>query len=340
MTEIIIGAGASGLACAIRLKQNMPNDEVILLERLDTLGKKILATGNGRCNLSNEHAKHYKEVINFFNNIGLKTKIITDCTVKSVDRDLIVSTDCGMFYADSVIIAAGGMAQSSLGSNGSGYEILKNLGHRITPLSPALVQLVSSSKYPRQLKGQRVKGNMKILLDGECVKQEYGEILFTDYGLSGIVSMNLSEAVSKNFECKTPKKCHAVIDLANDFSEDELLEHINKFGSLEGILGEKVSSLLEKQANGDKKKICKYAKNWQLIITGTKGYNFAQITSGGADLTEFNNFESKLIENLYACGEILDRQFECGGYNLNFAFYSGISVADEIKKKRANNDKN
>ena len=74
MTEIIIGAGASGLACAIRLKQNMPNDEVILLERLDTLGKKILATGNGRCNLSNEHAKHYKEVINFFNNIGLKTK--------------------------------------------------------------------------------------------------------------------------------------------------------------------------------------------------------------------------------------------------------------------------
>lgn len=77
-----------------------------------------------------------------------------------------------------------------------------------------------------------------------------------------------------------------------------------------------------------------------MIITGTKGYNFAQITSGGADLTEFNNFESKLIENLYACGEILDRQFECGGYNLNFAFYSGISVADEINKKRTNNDKN
>ena len=84
--------------------------------------------------------------------IRLGVQIITDCTVKSVDRDLIVSTDCGMFYADSVIIAAGGMAQSSLGSNGSGYEILKNLGHRITPLSPALVQLVSSSKYPRQLK--------------------------------------------------------------------------------------------------------------------------------------------------------------------------------------------
>lgn len=371
MTEIIIGAGASGLACAIRLKQNMPSDEVILLERLDTVGKKILATGNGRCNLSNEHAENYKEVINFFNNIGLKTRsdsegriypysnqattvrdmlekecirlgvqIITDCTVKSVDKDLIVSSDCGMFYGASVIIAAGGKAQSSLGSNGSGYEILKNLGHKITPLSPALVQLTSSSKYPRQLKGQRVKGNMKILLDGECVKKEYGEILFTDYGLSGIVSMNLSEVVSRNFESESPKKCHAVIDLASDFSENELLEHISKFGSLEGIVGEKISSLLEKQANGDREKICKYAKNWQLIITGTKGYNFAQITSGGADLKQFNNFESVLIKNLYACGEVLDRQFECGGYNLNFAFYSGIKVADEITKKRNKNDKN
>ena len=101
---------------------------------------------------------------------------------------------------------------------------------------------------------------MKILLDGECAAQDFGEILFTDYGLSGIVTMNLSETVSKNFEKDKPKKCHAVIDLASDFSENELLEHINRYGSLEGILGEKISSLLEKQANGDKEKICKYAK--------------------------------------------------------------------------------
>lgn len=370
MTDIIIGAGAGGLACAIRLKQNIPSDEVILLERLDIAGKKILATGNGRCNLSNEHAEHYKDVIEFFDNIGLKTRsdeegriypysnqaatvrdilqkeceklgvqIITDCTVKSVDKDLIISTDCGMFYGDNVIVATGGKAQSALGSNGSGYDILKRLGHNITPLSPALVQLTSSSKYPRQLKGQRVKGNMKILLDGECVKQDKGEILFTDYGLSGIVTMNLSEVVGKNFESEKPKKCHAIIDLASDFDEEELLRHINKFGSLEGILGNKISTLLEKQADGDKEKICKYAKNWQLIITGTKGYNFAQITSGGADTDQFNNFESVFVKNLYACGEVLDRQFECGGFNLNFAFYSGICVADEISKRRTENDK-
>ena len=84
----------------------------------------------------------------------------------------------------------------------------------------------------------------------------------------------------------------------------------------------------------------KYAKNWQLIITGTKGYNFAQITCGGADTKEFRNFESVKVENLYACGEVLDKQFKCGGYNLNFAFWSGICVADSILKKRKQNDKN
>ena len=267
-------------------------------------------------------------------------QIVSECTVNNVDKDLIVSTDCGIYYGDNVIVATGGKAQSSLGSNGSGYNILKSLGHKITKLSPALVQLTSSSKYPRQLKGQRVKGNMKVLLDGECAAQDFGEILFTDYGLSGIVTMNLSETVSKNFEKDKPKKCHAVIDLASDFSENELLEHINRYGSLEGILGEKISSLLEKQANGDKEKICKYAKNWQLIITGTKGYNFAQITCGGADTKEFRNFESVKVENLYACGEVLDKQFKCGGYNLNFAFWSGICVADSILKKRKQNDKN
>ena len=369
MTTVIIGAGASGLVCAIRLKQNNKNDDVVLLERLDALGKKILATGNGRCNLSNENAEHYKEVIAFFESIGLKTrtdeegriypysnqattvkglleeecsrlgiKTVKECEVKSIAKDLTVLTNKGKIKADNVVVATGGKAQSSLGSNGSGYDLLKNLGHTITPLSPALVQLTSPSKYPRQLKGQRVKGNMKILLDGEAIKEEWGEILFTDYGLSGIVCMNLSEIVSRNFESKEPKKCVAVVDLASDFSEKELKEHIEKFKNLDGVLGYKVSAILSKMAGGDKEKEAHCAKNFQLIINGTKGYNFAQITSGGAELNEFENFKSKLIKNLYACGEVLDKQFECGGYNLNFAFYSGIKVADNINRRGQNND--
>lgn len=361
MTTIIVGAGASGIACAIRIKQNNPNVNVIIIERLATIGKKLLATGNGRCNLSNEASPYKEEVVSFFNKIGLVERaddegriypyssqattvleiledeckrlgveIITDCTVTGIDEDLCVTTDCGMYMADSIVIATGGMAQKALGSNGSGYELLKGIGHSITPLYPALVQLTSSSKYPRLIKGHRTKCNMKILLDGEIQAEEYGEVLFTDYGLSGIVTMNLSSVVSKNFCEKNPKKCHAVLDLAPDLSLNDISAHLKSFGSLKGILGSKLANAIEKHADGDKEKMAKYVKSWRLIITGTKGYDFAQITGGGADTSEFDNFESKKVKGVYACGEVLDEQFECGGFNLSFAFYSGIKVADKI----------
>jgi hypothetical protein len=361
MTTIIIGAGASGLACAIRLKQNKPECDVILLERLSTVGKKILATGNGRCNLSNSNAYGSERVIDFFNSLGLVTRsddegriypysnqattvvdvlakecarlnveVITDCTVESIDKDLCITTDKGIFMADNVVIACGGMAQKSLGSNGSGYKLLKALGHTITPLSPALVQLTSSSKYPRALKGHRVKCNMSILLDNEVVESEYGEVLFADYGLSGIVAMDLSHIVSKNFASANPKKCHAVLDLIPDMSENEINDYLTKYKSLNGILGSRLAEIIEKQAENDIYKMSRYSKAWKLIITGTKGYDFAQITSGGASLDEFDNYKSKLVDGLYVCGEILDKQFKCGGYNLNHAFLSGIEVADKI----------
>lgn len=361
MTTIIIGAGASGLACAIRLKQNIPDSEVIVLERLDKPGKKILATGNGRCNLTNTNAENSDAVLSFFNDLGLVTKaddegrvypysnqastvldtlldacaslgieIITDCTVENIDSDLSISTSQGIFMADNVVIATGGTAQKNLGSNGSGLELLKSLGHTINPPYPALVQLTSSSKYPRALKGQRVKCNMSILLDDKTATSEYGEVLFADYGLSGIVTMNLSHIVSKNFALNNPKKCHAVLDLIPDMSEADLTDYINKYKSLKGILGSQLSSIISAQANGDLDKMVKYAKSWKLIITGTKGFDFAQISGGGADCNEFCNYQSRLVNNIYACGEVLDRQFMCGGYNLNHAWYSGIKVADNI----------
>lgn len=361
MTTIIIGAGASGLACAIRLKQNNPKVNVAILERMSQPGKKILATGNGRCNLSNTNAEHCNEVIDFFNSLGLVTRtdsegriypysnqssnvvhlltdkcaelgieIVTDCTVKKITKDFCITTEKGIFSADNAVIAAGGMAQKNLGSDGSGYELIKSLGHSITPLSPALVQLTSSSKYPKRLKGHRVKCNMSIQLEGKTIDSEYGEVLFTDYGLSGIVTMNLSDIVSKNFAQKAPHKCHAVLDLIPDMTEDKILNYLNEFGNLNGILGNELSLIIEKQADGDIARTVKLAKNWKLIITGTKGFDFAQITSGGVRLDEFNEFQSKIVDGLYACGEILDRQFMCGGFNLNFAWYSGIKTADKI----------
>lgn len=361
MTTIIVGAGASGLACAIRLKQNMPDCMVTILERMPQAGKKILATGNGRCNLSNTSAEGCSEVIDFFTSIGLVTKteeegriypysnqastvlnilltncrllgikIITDCTVKEIDENLRIKTDKGIFNADNIVIAAGGMTQKNLGSNGSGYKLLSSLGHNIAPLYPALVQLTSSSKYPRILKGHRAKCNMAIQLDGITVSEDFGEVLFTDYGLSGIVTMNLSKTVSENFAKENPKKCHVVLDLIPDMSIDEIKEYLSAFHNLKGIIGDDLSDIIEKQAEGDISKTAIYCKNWKLIITGTKGFDFAQITGGGAELNQFNEYQSKLIKGLFACGEVLDKQFECGGYNLNFAWYSGIKTADKI----------
>lgn len=366
MTTTIIGAGASGLACAVKLKMIKPSETVIILERMLSAGKKILATGNGRCNLTNKKAENYNEVCEFYNSIGLKLKtendriypyslkaetvlntltdaceqlgieIITDCEVTKISSDLTIHSTKGHFKADNIVIAAGGMAQKNLGSNGSGYKILKALGHSVTPLCPALVQLTSNSKYPRAIKGTRAKCNIAIELNGNIIDSEYGEVLFTDYGLSGIAVMNLSHIVSENFSKKAPEKCNAIIDLTPEFSENDLKQHIEKFGSLKGILGSALNNIIIKQSGGDMSRIPAIVKNWKLIITGTKDFDFAQITKGGIPLCEVDNFQSRIIPNLYICGEILNRQFKCGGFNLDFACHSGITTAKEIAK----NDKN
>ena len=370
MTTIIIGAGASGLATAIALKQSVPDEKIIILERLSSPGKKLLATGNGRCNLTNKYADGFERTKRFFERIGLMLReeeqgriypyslkaqtvldallevcgkldidIVTDCEVTEIGKDLTVNSSKGIFMADSVIAAAGGKAQKNLGSNGSGYALLKKLGHSVTALSPALVQLTSSSKYPRAIKGTRTRCNIKIELDGEIKAEEYGEILFTDYGLSGIAAMDLSHIVSENFAETNSKKCVAVLDLAPEISEAELQAHIEKFGHLRGIFGSALSDIILKQSQGNAETAARIAKSWRLIITGTKDFDFAQITRGGIPLSEVNGFESEYVKNLYICGELLDKQFPCGGYNLDFAWTSGIAAAEKIAEKRNDTNK-
>lgn len=364
METIIIGAGASGLACAIRLKQLKNNETVTILERLSEPGRKILATGNGRCNITNKNAINCVETVNFFDSIGLKLRmednrlypyslkaetvleilldtckklkieIITDCEVTRIERDLTIRTSRGTYTADRVVVCTGGMAQKNLGSNGSGFRLLSKLGHTISPLSPALVQLTSNSKYPRMIKGTRTRCNVKINLNNKIAGSEIGEILFTDYGFSGIAVMNLSHIVAKNFLLKEPKNCTMSIDLAPDFTLNELKEHMKKHGTLKGILGTTINDIITKQAINDTDKIPVIAKNWKHIITGTKGYDFAQVTLGGIPADEIKNFQSKIVPGLYICGELIDEQLPCGGYNLDFAWHSGIKAAKEIAKTK------
>jgi hypothetical protein len=368
MYVTIIGAGASGIACAIKIKQNNPKAKVTVLEHLDEPCKKIYATGNGRCNMTNISADGYNITKEFFTSLGLLTrvdsagrvypysnqastvvdillsacnkygiKIVTSCNIRRVEKigyTFNVFSDKGVYSSDILVLATGGKSQTALGSDGSGYQLAQAFGHTISELSPALVQLNSSSKHCRALKGLRTKCNVKIEINGNIVDEEYGELLFTDYGLSGIVIMDLSKNISDNRIENNQDKCIAIIDFVPDMTADELLNHIKQFGSLKGILPAKLCEILSQQAKGSDELIARYAKSWRLIITGTKGYNHAQITNGGVNKKEIkSNNESALTENLYLIGELTDNQFKCGGFNLDYAFSSGITTANDITNK-------
>lgn len=377
MKAVIIGGGASGIATAVRIKQNNPNLDVTVLEHLDDILKKIHATGNGRCNIANKNAEHYNEVLEFLNSVGIVLRedecgrmypyslqastvvevlknqcdelginIVTECEINRVEHfgdGFYVYTNKGVFDCVTLVLATGGKAQKALGSDGSGYNYAKALGHSITELSPALVQLKSSNKNCRSLKGTRTKCLVKIETDGEILGEEYGELLFTDYGLSGIVVMNLSTLINDKRLQSGQDKTVAIIDFVPEMSEEQLVAHCEKFHSFDGILPLKLATIIEKQSGGDIQRAARCIKNQRIIITGTKGYEFAQITKGGvpnSELTDEN--ESTLVPFLYIVGELTDNQFECGGFNLTYALYSGLNAANSITKRLTlnNYDKN
>lgn len=373
MDIIIVGAGAGGLACAIQIKKEYPDAAVTVLEHLEEPCKKLHATGNGRCNLTNKEAEGYATTKAFFESLGLVLRedgegrmypyanqavsvvntllaacahygvsIVTECNVykaeKSGDHFNVYTTNGGK-TCDILVLATGGKAQKGLGSDGSGYALAQGFGHTVTPLSPALVQLTSSSKHCRALKGVRCKCRLSLEINGDLTASDDGELLFTDYGLSGIVTMNLSRYVSDERLQRGKDKCVAVVDFVPELSEEQLAAHQERFGTLEGILPAKLCRILEKQAGGDNARIAQYAKHWRLIITGTKGYTFAQITAGGVAADELDaHFASALCDGLYIIGELTDHQFACGGFNLDFAFSGGVLAANAIVERIKSTD--
>ncbi len=384
---LIIGGGASGLMAAVAAENE--NCSVCIAEREKRVGRKILATGNGRCNMTNMgaseknyHGRHPEfvrgavkrfwvgETLELFKEMGILYKeeqngkvypysdtassvldvlrrrversgaeIICGFDVKSVRKKgegfEVYSYDNRRISCDRVIVAAGGKASPTLGSNGSGFELLKSLGHKITPLSPSLVQIRTETENVKKLKGIKLNGCLKI---GN--NYESGEILFTDYGLSGPPVFSLS-SVMKGAE-------FAELDIMPEYGYDEVLSMLYERCaylydvSLEefftGMLNKRVgqtllksvgiaplsrpaSSLSEKEI----KRIASAVKCWRFKIEGTMSWNNAQVTRGGADTTQFDpaSMRSRLVDGLYACGEVLDIDGDCGGYNLQWAWSSG-----------------
>ncbi len=382
---LILGGGASGLCAAIAAKRARPAASVLLLEQLPRVGKKILATGNGRCNLGNLNAAEHpytnkafangvfeqldtQALLAFFRSLGLYTRadgegrlyplsntaasvldaLRLECARRGVETlcetraETVKKTNGGYsvngrFAAEKLIVCCGGCAAPAQGSDGSGFALLRSLGHEITPLRPSLVQLTTDTRLIRALKGVRAAARLTLSTGGEAA----GEVLFTDYGLSGIAAMDLSRFVIPN------RPAAVTLDFLPDFSAEELAQIIAALcqndptlpaeNLLTGFVPKALGLAVLKAALGavpqsvalsanEIKRIAAALKGFTLPLTGTKGFAQAQVTAGGANVKQFDRFtlESSLCPGLYACGEVLDVDGGCGGFNLEWAFLSGL----------------
>lgn len=409
----VIGGGASGLACAIEIMHTVKNRDdvkITVLEKLPRVGKKILVTGNGRCNLTNMNSatsgfrgdtdfayavlNEYtpESNIKFFNEMGLYTRVEDEGRVYPLSNQASSVLDALRFECerlgieivcdynvvhvksvfngavqkivvnnkdrfDFVVVAAGGKAAKVHGTDGDSYDLLKMTGHKITPIAPALVSL-NCDNFTKALKGVRSICRMDLVIDNEKVLENYGEVQFTDYGLSGIPIMQLSRFVSMS----PSNDIYINLDVTPDFTLDEISNYLfdrREFGTglcenvLIGVMNKQLCITLLKECgiapNGKISelsddeiiKLSKLCKCWIIKIKTARGFDFAQVTAGGADCSQFNSktMESVLIENLFCCGEALNIDGDCGGYNLQWAWSSGRTAGHTIGE-RINNAQN
>lgn len=278
--------------------------------------------------------------------------------VKAIEKKnnifYITAKDGNTVTANTVIIACGGKAHPHL-SSGEGYSLLSAFGHKLTNLLPSLVQLKWDKKpYLKQLKGIRLENAaVKAISNNGIIKQSYGDVIFTDYGISGLAVFEVSGTAVKEIEKNA--NVEIVIDIFAHISENALIDILNE---RKNILGGRaaehfLTGFIHKQyakaifeycgtdtkksinllSQNDIKQIAYALKNFTVTVTGSLGFDYAQVTSGGIDIEGFNeNLMSKYCDNLYACGEILDVDGDCGGYNLLWAFASGILCGKNVIK--------
>ena len=403
---IVIGGGASGLVSAIYA--SLSEYKVTILEKNNNPGKKILITGNGKCNYWNQNISlnHYntsekdklskiirddnkKEILKLFNKLGILPKIrdgyyypysnqatsiqtalikecevlgieiITNCEVLNIKKDsdnFMISSTKGTYKANKVIISTGSYACPKTGSTGDGYRFLNNFGHHIITPLPALVQLKSNEKFLKEWHGIRSDVQVTLIENGKEIKKEIGEIQLTDYGVSGICIFNLSSKVSRGLNQK--KKEDIIINFLYPFNitnEKEFINFMNERNItvknrtisdlLDGILNYKLINLILKLSkikreetwkdisDSQKKILSNYLTRFTVNITDTNSFETSQTTTGGIPLSEINinTMESLKCKNLYITGELLDVDGDCGGYNLAFAWLTGMLAGTGVK---------
>ncbi|MBQ7775158.1 MAG: NAD(P)/FAD-dependent oxidoreductase [Lachnospiraceae bacterium] len=397
----IIGGGASGMMAAITAAKQ--GAEVTIYEHM-RLGKKILATGNGKCNLSNLYMTKdcfyshdmkrlekclnrfgTEETIAFFEKQGLCIKerngylyplaeqaavvlqvlencvkragisVIYEAKVEDVQpitkarpgRRVLVKIEASKDFYDAVIIACGSKAAPKTGSDGSGYTFAKQLGHKLVPVLPSLVQLRCSDSFCKAIAGIRSDALIHIYADGKLLCEEQGELQLTDYGISGIPVFQLSGSVNRYLYANKKATLVAKINFLPQMNEQEFQSFVQKRMKLAkeeriveeffcGVLNQKLMQLFIKLvglkpdmpvSKTDKTKlrqVFELCRGFEMHITESNGFENAQVCTGGVDLREVtDDLESVYAPNVYFAGEILDVDGRCGGYNLQWAWTSG-----------------
>ena len=242
-------------------------------------------------------------------------------------------------YADKVVLCAGGKAAKNFGTDGTSYALAKKFGHTLTPLYPSLVQLKTDITHIKTLKGIRINdGGLSVYAGNKTLVSVRGDIIFTDYGVSGDAVFRASAFVTS----KIAENVTLTIDVLPDYGQEEVFEMLcekrETFPSLPvgellcGMVNNQVGRAIIKRANGDLKKVAELVKAFPLQVTGSLSFDYAQVTKGGIPLAETDdNLQSRLIDGLYFAGEILDVDGQCGGYNLQWAYSSACVVAQAIK---------
>lgn len=404
----VIGGGAAGMMAAITAARE--GVKVTILEHKDRIGKKILSTGNGRCNFTNTFQTpacyrsdnrdfawniiqkfNVEKTISFFKELGIYPKdrngylypysdqaaailevlqieiakldicVMTEINVldiQPVKRGIHVTTDKKTITVDSVILACGSKAAPVTGSNGSGYQLAKLLGHRIVPVLPALVQLRCAEKFYKSISGVRVQGTVEIYADDISLASDTGEIQLTNYGISGIPVFQVSRYAAKAIYQK--QSVTAVLNFMPDMNKDEFLSFLQERITLcphktldeffTGIFPKKLCELwirlsrLPKEMrvsdlSGEQlEKLVLLIQHLRTHITETNAFEQAQICCGGVDTTEINpdTLESNYVPGIYFAGELLDVDGICGGYNLQWAWSSGFVAGKEAAGNASN----
>ena len=399
---IIIGAGAAGLVAAI--VNARAGQKVLLLEQNNKIGKKILVSGNGKCNIDNKYinlSRFHSEnpsfiesvldsygfdvVEEFFISIGLEliegkegkmfpmslqassvvdlleyeakragVEIVCDCSVSGIeqkDERFHIETSQGTKSCTRLLLASGSPAAPQLGGSNSGYAFATRMGHSLIPRHPSLVQLCSDEGWVKMCAGVKVSGIAKLYANGAYITEKKGDLLFTNYGISGLAILDLSREVSTrlaNFDY-----CELSLDLMPEFSKEKLtallLKRVQKESEkpidlwLQGVINKKLISIILAQSKSrvqiektlNRKEINKLVhtiKNLKLSISDTKGFKGAEVSTGGiaTDEVDPHTMESKFVTNLFFAGEILDVDGDRGGFNFHWAWVTGMRVNFEF----------